>query len=41
MCPPESMGSQYVAALSMAASYKIEIGELTITSSDQGTLQYK
>jgi heat shock protein HslJ len=41
MCPPESLGSQYVAALSMAASYKIEIGELTITSSDQGTLQYK
>ena len=41
MCPPESLGPQYVAALSTAASYAVANSELTLTSADQGTLQYK
>jgi heat shock protein HslJ len=40
-CPEGSMGPQYVAALGLAKSYAIANGELTITLTDEGTLQYK
>jgi heat shock protein HslJ len=40
-CPEGSMGPQYVAALELAKSYAIANGELTITLTDEGTLQYK
>jgi heat shock protein HslJ len=41
MCPPESLSSQYVAALSKAASYGVANDQLTITLTDGGTLVYK
>ena len=41
MCPEGSMGGEYVAALSKAVSYAVATSELTITLSDQGTLQFK
>jgi heat shock protein HslJ len=40
-CPPESLSSQYVAALAKAASYTVANGELTITLTDEGTLAFK
>ena len=40
-CPEGSMGGEYVAALSKAASYVTASSQLTITLSDQGTLAYK
>ena len=40
-CPEGSMGPQYVTALGMAKSYTGGNGELTITLTDEGTLQYK
>jgi heat shock protein HslJ len=40
-CPEGSMSDQYVAALGKAASYAIANGQLTITTSDGGTLVFK
>jgi heat shock protein HslJ len=40
-CPEGSLGQQYVAGLSAAASYAIASNQLTITLTDGGTLVYK
>lgn len=40
-CPEGSMGDQYVAGLSNAASYAIANNQLTITLKDGGTLVFK
>jgi heat shock protein HslJ len=40
-CPEGSLADQYVAALGKAASYVVENGQLTITTTDEGTLVFK
>ncbi len=40
-CPDDSLAPQYVAGLGNAASYAIADGQLTITLTDGGTLQFK
>jgi heat shock protein HslJ len=40
-CPEGSMGDQYIAGLSNAASYAIANSQLTITLKDEGTLVFK
>jgi len=41
LCPEGSLSDQYVAALGNARSYAIATGQLTITDSDDGTLQFQ
>jgi heat shock protein HslJ len=41
MCGDGSLSELYIGAISSAASYAIANSQLTITLSDQGTLQYK
>ena len=40
-CPEGSLADQYVAALGKAASYVVANGQLTITTTDEGTLVFK
>ena len=40
-CPEGSLSSQYVEALSKAATYAVASGQLTITLTDGGTLVFK
>ena len=40
-CPPDSLSDMYVAALGDAASYAIASGQLTITTTTEGTLVFK
>ena len=40
-CPEGSLSDQYVAALGKAASYVVANGQLTITTTDEGTLVFK
>jgi heat shock protein HslJ len=40
-CPEGSLSDQYVAALGKATSYAVANGQLTITTTDGGTLQFK
>ena len=40
-CPEGSLSDQYVAALGKATSYAIANGQLTITTTDGGTLVFK
>jgi heat shock protein HslJ len=40
-CPEGSLGPEYVTALALAKRYAIASNELTITLTDEGTLQFK